>query len=782
MIKKISKIKNIATFKDFNWDTKLPDMKKYNLFFGWNGTGKTTISEIFRSLEKGTNEYRSDSEFILQLNEFESICQSNIGDTSFKIPIRVFNRYYVEQTLSKDSKSYIYYFTEDGEVNTITEIEDKIDECKTKKATIDTEHARKTKEFDKYVIAQAKQIKDRFIELGIKKYSTFDKAMLHRKFKEMSVQKRGLTTIEYSSTKLKEIINFENGLIIERYYYTPCQLSLFIEKANMLLTRATIEDGIKELASKPSLSNWIEEGASIHGIFTNNKKTNCLFCGNVISEGRIELLTKHFNEKYREQITDLHKIKEKFTMEINELMNYSRFVDSVSSANIYPDVRDRFIQTKDKFKAEYNLYYDYLNNSAKKISDKISNIFLINLGQIEYCKNNIAAIVSNLSNLLDEHNNKVARLNNEKKNAIENLMAYYIHLLSDGYLNKSEYIDVLADKSKSTKLQIDKLESERTVLREKLIDYHRPARELNYEIKLCLGYDDFSFEDNTDMTGYLIRRKDGTLANKLSEGERTAITLIYFLKSLSDRNLNIHDCIVVIDDPISSLDSNLLHHAYSTIIDRCKNVGQLLILTHNFRFFKYVNRWLCSKNKERTNKNHSVYMLNNYYSNSTRHSKISRIDKLLQSYESDYEYLFSKMLDFNKIENPSLEECYHMPNILRKILESFLSYKIPVTSNDTTALLDKLLEASGDNNPSRARKIYQFVNCKSHLDTFDQESSFNTFTLSETKDITHDVAELLRELDPDVYARLERKIKNSRSQTQIPGGVETQHPPHHLEL
>ena len=51
MIKRINKIKNFGVFKDFQWDSSTPDFNKHNLIYGWNYSGKTTISRIFRCFE-----------------------------------------------------------------------------------------------------------------------------------------------------------------------------------------------------------------------------------------------------------------------------------------------------------------------------------------------------------------------------------------------------------------------------------------------------------------------------------------------------------------------------------------------------------------------------------------------------------------------------------------------------------------------------------------------------------------------------------------------------------
>ena len=66
MIKKIKKIKNLGVFSSYQWDSTLPDFERYNLFYGWNGTGKTTLSKLFASLEQGQAAEFSDLEYEIE--------------------------------------------------------------------------------------------------------------------------------------------------------------------------------------------------------------------------------------------------------------------------------------------------------------------------------------------------------------------------------------------------------------------------------------------------------------------------------------------------------------------------------------------------------------------------------------------------------------------------------------------------------------------------------------------------------------------------------------------
>jgi predicted ATPase len=51
-ITRIRKARNYRIFRDFAWPgTGLPEFSRFNVIYGWNGTGKTSISNIFRHLQ-----------------------------------------------------------------------------------------------------------------------------------------------------------------------------------------------------------------------------------------------------------------------------------------------------------------------------------------------------------------------------------------------------------------------------------------------------------------------------------------------------------------------------------------------------------------------------------------------------------------------------------------------------------------------------------------------------------------------------------------------------------
>ena len=68
-----------------------------------------------------------------------------------------------------------------------------------------------------------------------------------------------------------------------------------------------------------------------------------------------------------------------------------------------------------------------------------------------------------------------------------------------------------------------------TEIEKDIEEHRRPADELNTDICAYLGRKELTFE--IQGTGYQISR-NGIVAKNLSEGEKTAISFLYFLKSL----------------------------------------------------------------------------------------------------------------------------------------------------------------------------------------------------------------------------------------------------------
>lgn len=95
----------MAVFNNFAWDTSVRDslghvssFSKINVIYGWNYSGKTTLSRIIRALETGLLSDKYDSpEFIVNFEDGTNVTQNNLSN--YGKSIRVYNEDFVKDKL-----------------------------------------------------------------------------------------------------------------------------------------------------------------------------------------------------------------------------------------------------------------------------------------------------------------------------------------------------------------------------------------------------------------------------------------------------------------------------------------------------------------------------------------------------------------------------------------------------------------------------------------------------------------------------------------------------------
>jgi deoxyribonuclease-4 len=104
MITKINKLKKFGIFQDFSWNG-LDDFKKKNLIYGWNYSGKTTLSKLFQNLEfKDKDKYFSGSEFDITTGKEDTSTNHSQDDLeNFPYDVKVFNTNYIKRIFTWDN-------------------------------------------------------------------------------------------------------------------------------------------------------------------------------------------------------------------------------------------------------------------------------------------------------------------------------------------------------------------------------------------------------------------------------------------------------------------------------------------------------------------------------------------------------------------------------------------------------------------------------------------------------------------------------------------------------
>ena len=149
--------------------------------------------------------------------------------------------------------------------------------------------------------------------------------------------------------------------------------------------------------------------------------------------------------------------------------------------------------------------------------------------------------------------------------------------------------------------------------------------------------------------------------------------------------------------------------------ERAKAAKQLFVLTHNSGFFRQVKNWfnyaggLNNKPyRPEISKDTHFYMLGMVFDNGQRSAALQTLDPLLHQYESEYHYLF-RCIYVGATAGPpkTLAEVYGLPNIARRLLEAFLSFRVPGRAGDLRQQMEVI---SGD--PAAKARIIRFLHTR----------------------------------------------------------------------
>ncbi len=705
-IKKIKKLKNLGIFSNYQWDNTLPEFKRYNLFYGWNGSGKTTLTKLLDILRTGVN---SDYE------EVEYTVESSTGDITMGIDsnlkIRVFNEDYINANVQLQNCKANPIFILGEENNALIEqiksdeatLETKKEELKILKdanTSLKNQYEAKFTEIARTISANAsgeatrrydrRNAIDAFEALKSKKELSADELRTNQtSLKQLEKPKIDKVIIKVALKTDNEEnppkeINFDQTLI-DKYY----------SQAKNLLNTKILSKSIERLRENKSISDWVEEGLKIHRSSTTKV---CEFCNSEIPENRFEELNAHFNKE--DSI-----LKDNLNESISSIKNFINVLENLQTpdkANLYEELQDSYRTKNKELKQNISDLITQLKDVLTTLEDKKHkvNIEVIPPAKPEYSL--VSGSLIELNDVISKHNDKTSNFIAEKKTAETVLETHYLSTIKDD-------INVIVQDSKTMTKDINEIEKEIDTLKtsiaenkSKITSPESARQQLNRNIHQFLGRNDISFEPVGD--GYLIKRGT-TIAKHLSEGEKTAIAFAYFIVHLKDQDFNIDEGIVVIDDPVSSLDSNSIYQAFSFLKSSVKDAKQVFIFTHNFDFLRLLLNWLYPYNERDT----QSYMIKNPMLNSQRVAEIDELDPTLKNYESEYHYLFKKLYDFKS--TGEIESVYHIPNIARKVLDTFLMFRVPNSLNKHKKL--DLLKSVFDE--KKLTSLNKFTNDNSHI-------------------------------------------------------------------
>lgn len=638
------KIKNVATYSSETETLLTPSI--VNFIYGNNGAGKTTITRIIEN----SNDY----------------LESSLSwDNDIEYHKLVYNRDFVKNNFNEETKLRgIYTLGEESE-----EVYKKIEELTLSKKTMQADIVFQKEQINSYQ-NELKKLKRETVDLFWKNYK--------KKLCEpiLELYRGNINSKENFFDKCIKLQYKENTMtyesIIEEYnilYKERLVEQDLIENINIneisklinskILTIQIVENNnitLFQLINDLKNSSWVEEGLK----YLNNSHNKCPFCQNQLTTEFVEDIYKLYDQKYKNLKNEFYDIKEKIIKFKNNTSVYLKeHSDIIKDSVMILDIND-FLDTIEEELEKKSSDLKYVCNINKDISsiEKLHN--LINSENEKIKQNNIK---------INDIENSKTKLISNGWDFIRNVSNNDVEKYNQKQITITHEISKILETKKQQEEKLDKVETEIHELENSITGITKSIGQINDLLKK-FNFTNFSLKENEDNLTYSIIRPNGEDATKtLSEGEFSFISFLYFYNlvfgSRNKRGLQ-EEHILVIDDPVTSMDSNVLYIISTLIrnlIDLCieekRNIKQIFILSHNVYFFKEVSYSYGFTGKEKTKKKYKYFIVRKV-NGLSQIQEYGYNNPIKNSYELLWDNLRKK--DYNDDSNL---------NTMRRILEQY---------------------------------------------------------------------------------------------------------------
>ena len=567
----------------------LNGLSQFNYLFGSNGTGKTTVSRV-----------------IADENSFPS-CKVT-WKAGAKLQPMVYNHDFVERNFTQSTELKGVFTLGENQVDTLTKIaasKVELDKLKTrieglvealqgadgtggKKGELATLEAG----LKEKCWAQ-KQKHDAKLQGAFEGYRGSSEKFKAKIVQELAGNTAMLLTLAELEKKSESV--FGPTPTTEQAVSAAVTAKLIGHETDPMLKKRVIgkdDVDIAAMIKKLGNSDWVREGRP----FYDENGSICPFCQQSTTDTFAKSLNEYFDETF---MTDSKAIDDLAT---NYSTDATRLQQQIASIIAVPS---RFLDVE-KLKSEKALLDSKVTINVQRLAGKKKEasqvVELESLGNVAAA---IKELIDSANVHVTIHNKMVANLTQERSTLASQVWKYVLDELKTdlaAYKTARDGLDkaitamngqiaaATTDKTKNS-VEIRELEKQTTSV--------QPTIDAINALLLSFGFQGFSLAKTASGTSYKLIRSDGSDAKAtLSEGEKTFVTFLYFyylLKgSVSDSGMTT-DRIVVFDDPVSSLDSDILFIVGSLIkglFDEVRlvngHIKQIFVLTHNVYFHKEV--------------------------------------------------------------------------------------------------------------------------------------------------------------------------------------------------
>lgn len=349
---------------------------------------------------------------------------------------------------------------------------------------------------------------------------------------------------------------------------------------------------IAAMIKKLGNSDWVRQGRT----FYDADDQVCPFCQQATTDAFAASLTEYFDETFETDGKAIDALVSEYGADSSDIQ--TRIGGVIDASHKFLDV-ERLNSQK--------LILDQTIGANQLLLDKKKK----EPSQVVELKS-LATVCTAIKELIDaanaqvtKHNLTVDNLAAEKRELVAQVWRFVLKELELDLKQYSEKKEALNKAVANLKLNIEETNRRISAKGQEIRDLAKRTTSIQPTIDGIngvlsrFGFDSFKLAMGMDKKSYRLVRDNGEDAREtLSEGEKTFVVFLYFYHMLrggmSETDTRT-DRIVVFDDPVSSLDSDILFIVSSLIRGVCNEVRegqghikQVFILTHNIYFHKEV--------------------------------------------------------------------------------------------------------------------------------------------------------------------------------------------------
>jgi len=695
------------------WASDLP-LGKRTIIYGHNGSGKSTVSELLLSLAES-----SSATSVVWEDEKGRKTTVRAGGSSPSPHMAVYTRRWVDANLSAflDGASAAAIVTLGKEAIDAKDEEQRligeVDRLRSEERDAD----KNRDSAEKKLKALAKEVQERIIS----ELQTFDYQHFTRSRYSIPKVEENLRAYEgefpdaSGHTEALQRLGEGAPSAVAQVSAPPSAVATDLAVLAHLLLETPTRVAIEALENSSTAQAWAEQGLDLHA-----ESDECLFCAGAITLERRTQLAGHFDESWLDIRGRAKQLKGAVTQEKALLKTW--FTSIPDSTELASDLQAACGLAIEQLSVEVDERVTACERVEASLELKIADPSSTpEPPEWSVLGSPLATTV--LTQAVAEHNQQVrdhAELSAERKKTV---LDHIVGSQAEAFRDLDGQVTTHAAKASANAKAAQLAEKKLDEVRQAKFTTKDMADTLTSDLARVYGKDHISVAVTEDGKSYACRRGDQP-GTDLSDGERTTLSLLYFLRNLEDEQtpgVDKAQRIVVIDDPSSSLDREALFATHQWLFDTLENFGQYIVLTHDFgllRLFLLSYKGMWGKSMKAIRDQDPGELLSprvsflEVYASATdgeRTSRVGALPQVMVKNTSEYTYLFS-MVMAGVLSSEDHDRLFLLPNAARRLLEIFASYKAPHRT-DFAQQLEVLVQAQ----PGEPyRDVFTFCNKHSH--------------------------------------------------------------------